>query len=296
MVRAPWVGLLCVWVMVGCAPDSRYRRTGEIPAARPLSWNGRTAKKGTLRLEGAASHTAIHRNYSPREGDTALHVPALTLDGVAVIALTGGLELGLRGSYASYAWTEPTATGTMPLPGHDPIFGYGPELRGTIWFDEERRFGLGLAGNVLFYSVPTALWEIAPGCSPATDTCADVLDGSPSYRLVREKRENEWVASVAIYPSYAFGPEGKYGHLFGGLSTHKGFQNNGFSDTAGGPLLESAGFVWSPGIGYGWQYEAFRIAGMLSFPITSSSSPVSYRVPTGFLSVGGDIRLWDGDE
>ncbi len=80
----------------GCVPQSTYRYTALVPAARPLSWDGRTTRSGLLRLEGTAVIESIRRELAPQPHDTALYAPRATLEGAAAIAVTSGLELGAR--------------------------------------------------------------------------------------------------------------------------------------------------------------------------------------------------------
>jgi len=69
----PWLALVlgCVFA-TGCAPASTYRNSAFVPAARPLSWDGRTAEGGRLRLEVAADMGAVKPNDSPKHHDRAL--------------------------------------------------------------------------------------------------------------------------------------------------------------------------------------------------------------------------------
>jgi hypothetical protein len=292
-----WSMLVTAVAAVACAPETRFRRTALVPAARPYPWNGRTARAGSLRLEGAAQFTDVDQNLLPRVGDTAVLVPQTSLDGAAAVALTNGFEIGLRGSYAAYEWSQRSAVGTMPIPSGPAVYGFGPEVRGTIWFGSERRFGLGFGGNALVYRIPTALWEQDPSCAEP-DTCVETNDNlfRDRWRLVEEDSRRPITWNLAIYPSYAFGPGGAYGHVFGGVSTHDGYENNGFSNTSDGPPVESAGFVWFLGAGYGITAGPFRASALLAYPLTGSESAVDYGFPAFFLTLGGDIRLWGGSD
>ena len=285
---------LAVTVLVGsisCAPETRYRRTALVPAARAYPWNGRTAKAGSLRIEGALSYVNVDPNLFPQVGDTAVNVPRTTIDGAAALAVSGGFEVGLRYSYAAYEWRQRSAAGTMSIPSHSPVTGLGPEIRGTIWLDDEKRWALGIGGNLLVYSIPVALWERNDTCTPSS-TC-EISEGSfltGRYELVEEDKESEDVYNVGVYPSVAFGSTGQYGHAFGGLSLHTAFKNDGFSETDDGPMLEGAGYVWLVGAGYGITVDAFRAAAMMSLPM--SDDPVDYAPPTFFVTIGADLPLW----
>jgi hypothetical protein len=288
-----WFCLVGCVAAMACAPETRYRRTAVIPQAHPYSWNGRTARAGSLRVEGAVHATSIDTNPLPRVGDTAVFVPEVAVDGSAVLAITGGLELGLRGSYASYSWTDRSAVGTMPVPGAPSVYGFGPEVRGTFWFGKERRFGLGVGGSVLAYRISTALWEQDDGCA-APDTCVDTNDNlfQDRWRLAEEDARHPLTWNLAVYPSFAFGPEGAYGHVFGGVSVHEAYENDGFTNTTEGPPVAGAGFVWFAGAGYGISFEPVRVAALVAHPFTSIDSPVHYGSVSFFLTLGADIPLW----
>jgi hypothetical protein len=150
---------------VGCTPTSQYRYTGMVPAARPLPFDGRTAEKGTVRVEGTLTTQIVQENEVPALHDSALHVPEVTVDGAAAYAANDHVELGLRFSYASYASTQPTAAGTVPLPDRPSLIGAGPEMRSTITLDPEDKWAIGIAWNLMRYAMPTAAWEKTPSCT-----------------------------------------------------------------------------------------------------------------------------------
>jgi hypothetical protein len=291
--------VLCAALAGGCAPPSEYRHTAYVPAARPLPWDGRTGAEGSLRLEGAASATFVRQNLTPKLGDTALNVPELTLDGLGAIAVTGGLELGVRGSYADYAWRRESARGTMPIPSRPAVWGFGPEVRGMLRLNDSGRFTLGFGGNLLGYSVTEARWQLdetcrlAPGCVDAAST-----EGLVRYRLVATESNTFLIASVAVYWGADLDDKGKFGHVFVGPSAHEGFRNAGFtnSDAIGSKSsLERAGLVGFAGAGYGIELSGVRASVMISLPFTSDESAVDYGPISAFATLGGDIPLWQKD-
>jgi hypothetical protein len=288
---------LAAAALSACTPDTKYRYSAFVPSARALSWDGRTAKDGSLRLEGAISGVTVNRNMTPTRDDTGLRVPNTTLEGVGTLAIAPGLELGGRYSYAAYAWGDMSAQGTMPLPSHPSVWGVGPEARGTIPFDRQKRFALGISGNFMRYQIGYAEWQRDPGCTPGP-TC--VIDYSTAantrYRLNTERSESHWTMNVGVYPSVQISPDGELGHLFFGLAAHTGFKNKGFTDeNHNGSTLEDAGLVWIVGAGYGIKLEPLRLSTMFTLPLTNSQSPVNYGV-SGFFTVGLDLELWESDE
>lgn len=287
-----------VFLVLGCTPPATpYRYSAVIPAAHALSWDGRTVNDGHLRLEGTITVNTVEQNVAPQLHDTAVRVPDETLEGAAAIAIVPGLELGARYTYASYAWTEDSAAGTLPLPSHPSVWGIGPELRFTIPLDRHRRFALGFAGNALDYTIPYAQWTketctVGPTCLVVPTPAG----GTATYGLTDERTESHWTLSFGVYPSVALGDDEEYGHVFAGFSAHTGFKNDGFTDTASnGSTVEDAGLIWMLGGGYGITLEPVKLSAMVSLPFTSQSSPVNYGV-TGFFTAGFDLELWEGHE
>jgi hypothetical protein len=269
-----------VALLASCIPNSPYRYSAMIPAARPLAWDGRTAQAGTLRVEGALSRAYVYDNPAPHLHDSALLVPELMVDGAAAIAVTRGFEMGARVAYASYEWTVPSADGTMPIPSRPSLFGAGPELRGTIYFGKSG-FGLGFAGNVLHFDIPYAEW-------------AQTTPGSAVYRLDQEGSDGFWTTSVGVYPSYSFGPQ--YGHIFASLTAHTAFKNDGFTDAQSiDGRVQTAGFVPILSVGYGVDIEVVRVSGRLYMPLSDGGSTVSY-APGVMFTVGLHLPLWGTED
>jgi hypothetical protein len=278
-------------------PTVPYRYTGLVPAAHPIAWDGRTAKAGTLRVEGTYDQNWINRNIAPQVHDTALHVPNTTLEGAAALAVTKNIELGARYTYAAYGWSDVTANGTMPLPSAPSVWGVGPEIRVSFPLDRRQRFALGVAANYMFYQVPYAEWQLSStGCTPSVTCQVDFLNPANRYTLYDERTEGHNTLSIAVYPSYAFGERGEYGHIFGGFSAHTTFKNDGFTFTASnGSTIQDAGLVFFGGVGYGVNIDIVHVAGMVALPFTSNGSPVDYGF-AGFLTAGVDLELWGGGD
>jgi hypothetical protein len=280
----------------GCSsPNTVYRNSALAPAAHPLSWDGRVAEEGRLRLEGTLTRTAVETNLDPHLHDTALHVPTATVEGAATLAISREVELGARVAYASYAWSQTTAVGTPPLPDHPSVSGFGPEIRVAIPLDRQRRVTFGFAGNFMSYSTPYAEWQRCP-CAPGSNVFVDTsgFGGNAAYGLVRQASESHWAASIAMYPSVNITEDGRAGHVFGGLSAHTTFKNDGFTNTgSNGSTLESDGFTAFLALGYGVEFEPLRLSALVALPISDGGSAVSYAL-AGFLSIGVDLALWDG--
>lgn len=293
-------GSLLSMLLVGCTPPSTpYRYTGLTPAAKPLPFDGRTAPDGSLRLEGHVAAGDVREKPYAQLHDTALRVPELTTEGSVMLAPTRGFELGLRGSYAAYRWSQDATLGTMPVPSRAATYGFGPEVHGTIRFGRSKAFGLGFAGNVVWNSVPYAQWTRVgvdkAACSPGV-TCA-FDQNRVQYALFTESRETHMTLSAAIVPSYAFGTAGEYGHVFASFGFTTGFENDGFTNTAqNGSTITSSGFLFVPGIGYGAHlFDVVHASALLYYPVTDLESPVQYG-PGGLLTLGVDFELWGGEE
>jgi hypothetical protein len=289
--------LAALLLAAGCTSTTPYRYTGLVPAVRPLAWDGRAAPGGTLRIEGTITHANVETKYAPQVNDTALYVPEWTADGSVMLALTGELEIGLRGSYAAYQWANPSAAGTLPLPSEPGTWGIGPEVRVAIPFDHERRFALGVAANMMRYQTPYAEWTLTgpQSANGQTVPCVPSTTCVSGYSLFDEKSESHLVYSFGLYPSIALGDDGEYGHVFAMFGGTNGFKNDGFANTpTNGSSIDVTGPVWMVGGGYGITYDAFRASAMLFRPFTDGSSPVDYSV--GFqLTVGVNADLWSSD-
>jgi hypothetical protein len=293
----PKVGALgaLALALTACTPQTQYRYTGIVPAARALAWDGRTAKDGSLRLDATMSSTSVHRNLDPGLHDTALHVPNTTLEGSAVVAAAPGIELGARYAYSAYDWSEPSAVGTMALPSKPSVWGVGPEVRATLMLDKRKKWALGVAGNLMRYETPYAAWELqTQPCSLSTATCAfDPFAGGAYYALKYEKSESHVTMNMAVYPSYAIGDAGDLGHVFGGFAVHSTFKNDGFTDVnQTGSTLQDAGLIYIVGVGYAIAFDPMHVSAMLTLPLTTSSSSINYG-PSGFVTVGVDLSLWE---
>lgn len=293
------LGVVALIHITGCSPSTQFRRSALVPAASLVEWDGRTAPRGSLRVEGAVSAVGVERNVLPQPGDAALHVPTVMLHGAAAIAATNGLELGARYSYGAYDWSSESAEGTVPIRSGGATWGLGPELRGTIRFGKEGAFALGLVANYLFYSVPVAEWERDSSCirltTPSCYTDAFTTSGETGYRLRNQDTKSTAALAFGIYPSFA-PVGGKYGHVFAGIGAHSGFKNDGFSNNVNGAVLEGAGLIFLVGVGYGIKIDMFRAAAMLDFPLTNVDSPVNYTTLGGFVTIGVDIPVFGAHE
>lgn len=284
MTRRLALGFFALLALAGCVPNTPYRNAAVVPAARALVWDGRTAEPGTLRVEGGASITPVLQNNFPQLHDSALHVPLVTAEGSAVLAVARGVELGVRVAYASYDWTQTSALGTLDVPSHPASWGIGPEIRTMIPFNRRGRFALGVAGNFLQYNIPYAEWQAVGTCT--TITC------SGGYQLADEQSESHWALNVAVYPSFLIGEDGRFGHIFLGFSAHTQFANDGFTNVPNNGTVEDAGLIFIGGIGYGIKVGAARFSGMMSIPFTDDQSPVHYGL-AGFFTAGIDLALWE---
>ena len=290
-------------VLLGCNPETPYRYTALTPAARPIPFDGRAAKGGTLRIEGSISKDTVYQKFDPQIHDTALNVPEMMAEGSISIAPIKGFEIGVRGSYAAYSWSQPSIDGTEPLPSHPAVWGIGPELKGTINIDKRRRFAIGLAGNIMRYETPYAEWsltgpnssngELTP-CAPSpTCTVDPQTQNFAHYKLFDEKSESHITVSFGVYPSFDFTGDGEYGHIFAILGGHTGFENDGFTDSAqNGSTLSGYLFIPIVGAGYGIDVHPVHASVMIYDPLTTYASPVYYG-PSAMGTIGVDIDLWD---
>lgn len=276
----------------GCTPSSQYRYTGMVPAARPIPFDGRTAEKGTARLEGSMTHEIVQEQQVPALHDSALHVPETTLEASGVYSIHDHVELGMRFSYAHYAWTGGTAVGAPPIPDRPSQIGAGPEMRFTFPLDREQRWAIGLAWNLMRYSLPSAEWERTASCAPGPRCYRDPLTSSPDvtyYSFRQTTAESVWLLNLSGLLSFAFGDRGDLGHVFGGFAFHPTFGNDGFTDTtSSGGKIEQKGWLPIATAGYAIRLHPARLGASLFLPIGGDERSVTYGFG-GQLTVGVEL-------
>ena len=277
-------------LLAGCIPNTQYRYSAFTPAARPIAWDGRTARTGTLRVEGTLASTYVNENVAPQIHDTALLVPSWTAEGAAMLAVSSRLEIGVRGAYSSYDWASPSTVGTMPVPNAPPSWGVGPEIRVAIPLDDRKRFYLGIAGNTMNYQVPYAEWMLTGPGAPTGNSpvaCTPSPTCVQGYSLHNTQNESHWTYSVVLQPSYAFGEKGEYGHAFVAITATTGFKNDGFTNQpSNGSTVDTFWPLWIASVGYGALLEdLFSVSGSVFKPLTGPGSPVNYNL--GFLLTVG---------
>jgi hypothetical protein len=278
--------LVSLVAATGCAPQSTYRYSAAVPAAKPLAWDGRTAKRGSVRVEGSIQNTGVRENLVPTYHDTAVHVPKSTIQGAAFLAIANEFELGFRASYAHETWMQPSALGTMPLGKKRDVFGYGPEAR--ISLPLTKILNIGMAGNVMYYNLPVSEWTIDDKCTEnRANRCFD------GYRNTDNTQESFYVFNLALYPSIALDEHQRLGHVFFGWSAHTTFKNDGFTDkkhVSTEDSLNTAGMVHFLTAGYGISYQFIRASMFLSLPLLNNDSVV-YGPSVG-LTLGGQFKLF----
>ncbi len=314
------LALTSLYALTGCGLSAEYRNSAVVPAARPINWDGRTAGGGAIRAEGSlsyegggASPTDVRSaqgvldfaEYAlPEMHATAVHVPQTTLDGYVGFGVADSVEIGMRGSYASYSWTRQSKVGTMPIPSKSAVWGLGPELR--LGWKFGNHFALGVAGNLLYTKMPVSSWQRDEGCFNAMLETRDGVpeSGLPSsveydgsgchsgYTLISESTESAATFSLGVYPSLSFDAADKWGHVFLSASIARTFQNDGFSDTpVQGALVQGDGVVPFFGLGYGVALGPVDVTAQGYVPL-SAASALDYG--TGFaLSLGG---VFGGDD
>lgn len=282
--------LVAVCLATACAPQTKYRNTAVVPAARPLAWDGRTAGRdsfrveGSLALEGGLADTDGVLQTVPEVGGTAVRVPETSLDGLVGIGLGEHVELGLRGSYAAYAWTRATTRGTMPIPSRSSLWGMGPEAR--FAFPIGDFVTLGGAANLVYYRVPIARYE------RVDETCSHFSDGTiPTYStqdcqydLVDEGSQTTGAFSGALIVGINLDRAHEYGHFVASLSFAETFENDGFSDeTSSSAKVSEDGLIPFLGGGYAFHADPLRASILGYFPVRSAE--IEYG-PGLILSVG----------
>ena len=260
-----------------CAPLTAYRYAAFTPTARPIAWDGAVPERGEVQVEGSLAHTDVLPQFFPAEHAAALNLAATTAEGLVSVGLVRGLGLGLRATYANWAWSQPSAAGTMPLPGKPSMWGIGPELKVAFTIDPEQRFSLGFAANALLYQLPWAEWK-AGDCSAFT--CG--------YAPSRTGTDAKLVFAGGFYPSYALGEGGKFGQVFAMLAFHTDFKNDGFTnDKSANSTLQTDGLVPLAGGGASVRLGPVKLGGTVYLPLSSQGSSGAQRLG-GMVTVGYD--------
>jgi hypothetical protein len=130
----------------------------------------------------------------------------------------------------------------------------------------------------MLYHAPYGEWALTgPGSPNGQAACTPSVTCVSGYPLQDTHADEPLVYSLGIYPSYAFGDHGQYGHIVTILGATNGFNNDGFGNTAAsGSTLTSVGPIWLAGLGYGVSREWGRASVILYRPLTDGSSPVDY--------------------
>ncbi len=291
---------LALLAATGCAPDTPYRYSAVTPSAQPVAWDGRTEREGFARFEGTIAHTSVSENLLPvANQSSAMMIPEWTVQGAALLAVAYHVELGIRGNYSAYQWTQPSAVGTMPVADSPPTWGVGPEMRVSIPVDKAKTFYFGIVGNAIVAQVPYSEWTLtgplsslnSQSCTPSA-TCV-VSQGAP-YTLTSTQTETHIVWTLGVVPSYAFGPDGEYGHVFAGITATTGFSNDGFATTQqNGSTVNTFWPLFIASAGYAGSIDVLRLGGQVFYPFTNAGSAVDYGI--GFLfTVGVAAPLWEG--
>jgi hypothetical protein len=279
---------------LGCAPLTQYRYSAVTPTAQPIAWDGVVEREGFARFEGTIAGSSVNENLFPGINSTALMIPQWTVEGAATIAVAKYVEIGVRGMYSAYPWTQPTAVGTMPVPDAPPTWGAGPEMRLSIPLDKEKHFAFGIVGNVMVTSVPYAEWTLTGALSTTNPVaCVPSATCVQGYTLSSTQTETHFVWTLGVVPSYSIGPQGEYGHVFAGITATTGFQNDGFTNTPQtGSTVNTFWPLFVASAGYGASIDILRVSGALFIPITGDNPPVDYGL--GFmLTLGVAAELWE---
>ena len=270
---------------MGCAPTTPYRNTAMTPAASPIAWDGRMKPAGTLHADGAISTRQVATNWSPAIHDTATHVPDVTMEANVSITPVRGLDVGVRGTYAAYRWTHPSAIGTMEIPSRPNQWGIGPELHGAFPLEKTHRFQIGIAAAFMHYDVAYAQWARDIPCDPLAYCSAD------SYHLVKEGSEAFFTYNFSLTPSVGIGPDSRYGAAFMFVGITSGFTNDGFTDKpSNGSTVKSDTVIPYLGGGYSFSYRPVRVAIATYVPF-GERGEAQYGVG-GMFTLGLELELW----
>ena len=125
-------GLLLIWpTLVGCAPQTQYRRTALVAA--PVSETLIRQPRGTVQVLGSVEGGVQDTDNFPEVGDPSVLRPTLWTSGELRIRVGDYVTLGMQATYASSRVSDGSAYGTPPLVKPRSYGGFGPNLAAIRW-------------------------------------------------------------------------------------------------------------------------------------------------------------------
>jgi len=211
-------------LLVGCVPQTRYRRTAFVPTPHGDSLT--QPVRGGVELIGEVSTGDVDTDYAPQVGDPALHAARTEFSGQARFAIGRHFAVGPQVSYAHSSMSQGTAAGTPPME-NESLYGFGPNVSlhfGGPIDGGHMTWGFGAGFALSFVSVPYAVWERNDGLT----SVEALLDPSASnYHLVDSGRDVQALFALSLGGTVGLND---YVDLFGGVSVQNSMKNIGFDD------------------------------------------------------------------
>lgn len=258
-------GLLLIWpTLVGCAPQTQYRRTALVAA--PVSETLIRQPRGTVQVLGSVEGGVQDTDNFPEVGDPSVLRPTLWTSGELRIRVGDYVTLGMQATYASSRVSDGSAYGTPPLDKPRSYGGFGPNLAVHIPLSDTTL--LGFAAAVTLGVMPWTVYERTrpPG---ATEHGFD----PSSHRIVESGHDVAPLMRLSVGANHRLAP---WVDIDYGLSLQNAAINVGFDEVAAeGSTLTFATFGVVP-----WFGLSLRTPQGLLFR-------ASYAYPLGFTDYGG---------
>jgi len=236
-------------LLVGCAPQTLYRRTALVPTTVTESLV--RAPRGGVQATGAVDTGAEGSNHFPELGDASVLRANTSLHGEVRLAAGAYVYVGAQGMYAHVRMANESATATPPLGRRASTGGFGPNLSVHVPLNQRITLGMGAALTLGF-----APWTVYERIAPTT--------GDESVFIPAEHRIASQGRDILVFMRIAAGLSHRlheWVDLDYGLSLQNAAFNVGFDNVpASGSTLRASSF------------------GVLPFVA------VNLRMPSGFLT------------
>ncbi len=273
--------LVLLVATTACVPAVLIRRTALLPSDAPPARAGTPLEPGETRLSADVGPVRLDAGLTAlgpgRVGGPGAYVPTFTVGGSVYHGLGKVGELGAHFRYASYAWSEPSAIGVLPIPeGGASIYGgVGGRLNFRVL---ERRVTISpLLELNLVHTTEAHYYCQACELTAPTSDAAYIYEGAVDSTLLMPKLG--LVVDVRTLDAL---------HVFGGISAQRGFTNVGFDDR---PETRGYGSVTGqlvglPMVGLAADLGLVQLASTLSLPLAEGGADRGLR-----LSLSVSLRL-----
>jgi hypothetical protein len=230
--------LTLLTLLVGCAPESLYRRTALVPT--PVAESLVRAPRGAVQATGAIDTGAEGVNRYPELGEASVLRADTSVHGEVRFTAGRHVVIGAQAMYAHVRMAHESATATPPLGRRASTGGIGPNL--SVHVPVHPRVTLGFGAALTLGIVP---WTVYERLMPSTGVESEFVPSE--HRIANQGRD------VLVFVRIAAGVSHRlhdWVDLDYGLSLQNAAFNVGFSDTpASGSTLRVSSFGVLPFVG-----------------------------------------------